>query len=358
MERYWDTLFWGNTLRDWTITLAIVTGGFLILRIIRLIVLKRLQAWSSRTATGFDDFLIRLFKRSVMPLLYLGVFNAGIGYLNLPTRATQIIQTASLVVVVFFVIRMVSDLLGYAFQRFAGNASHDPAQAKQARGILLIIKVVLWVIGFIFLIDNLGYDITTIVTGLGIGGIAIALAAQTILGDLFSYLVIFFDKPFETGDFVITGSHSGIVEYIGIKTTRLRTLSGEQLIVSNTDLTNSRVQNFKRMERRRVVFPVRVTYNTGAAQLRRIPGMVKDIVTAIPETQFDRTHLAVLAESCIQFEIVYYVLSADYVKFMNIQEAVCLGIYEAFEREGIEFAFPTQKLLWENIAASQPVHPS
>lgn len=358
MERYWNTSFWGNTLRDWTITLAIILGGFLLLRLIRLIILKRLQAWSSSTSTGFDDFLIRLFKRSAMPLLYLGVINAGIGYLSLSARATQIIHTATLVVIVFFVIRMISDLLGYAFQRFAGSASSDPAQAKQARGILLIIKVVLWIIGFIFLIDNLGYDITTIITGLGIGGIAIALAAQTILGDLFSYLVIFFDKPFETGDFVIVGTHSGIVEYIGIKTTRLRTLGGEQLIVSNTDLTNSRVQNFKRMERRRVLFPLRITYETGAAQLRRIPVLVRDIISALPETQFDRAHLASLAESCIQFEIVYYVLSADYVKFMNIQEAVCLGIYEAFEREGIEFAYPTQKLLWESTASSPVIHDS
>lgn len=358
MERYWDTLFWGNTLRDWAITLSIILGGLLLLRLIRLIVLKRLQVWSNRTATGFDDFLIRLFKNAAIPLLYLGVINAGIGYLSLPVRATQIIHTATLVVVVFYVIRMISDLLGYAFQRFAGQVSSDPAQAKQARGILLIIKVILWIIGFIFLIDNLGYDITTIITGLGIGGIAIALAAQTILGDLFSYLVIFFDKPFETDDFVIVGNHSGIVEYIGIKTTRLRTLGGEQLIVSNTDLTNSRVQNFKRMERRRVLFQLRITYDTGAKQLRRIPALVRDIITALPETQFDRAHLASLAESCIQFEIVYYIRSADYVKFMNTQEAVCLGIYETFEREGIEFAYPTQKLLWESAASSQPIHPS
>jgi small-conductance mechanosensitive channel len=347
MEHYWDQLFLGNTIRDWGISLAIITGGFLILRIVRLIVLRKLQIWTQRTTNAFDDFLIDVFKRCAMPLFYLGVVNAGLSYLTLSAKAAKIIHAASLAVIIFFIIRLISNLLGYAFQRFAGHAVNDPAQAKQAKGILLMLNVVLWVIGLIFFVDNLGYNITTIIAGLGIGGIAIALAAQTILGDLFSYLVIFFDKPFETGDFIIVGSHSGVVEYIGIKTTRLRALTGEQLVVSNTDLTNSRVQNFKRMERRRVLFHIGVTYETGSAKLHQIPGLIKQIITQKPNAQFDRVHFSGFGDFSLQFEIVYYMLTADYLEYMNTQQEVLLEIYEAFEREKIEFAYPTQKLFWE-----------
>jgi small-conductance mechanosensitive channel len=217
-------------------------------------------------------------------------------------------------------------------------------------------QVVIWVGGFLFLIDNLGYDITTLVAGLGIGGIAIALAAQTILGDLFSYLVIFFDKPFEIGDFIVVEDKMGTVEYIGIKTTRLRTLGGEQLICSNTDLTNSRVHNYKRMQERRVVFGLGVIYGTRAAQLKIIPKLIRDIIESIDGTRFDRAHFKSFGDFSLNFEVVFYVLSADYNRYMDIQEAINTQIFEVFEKEEIEFAFPTQTLFMNNVTESQPLH--
>jgi small-conductance mechanosensitive channel len=165
-----------------------------------------------------------------------------------------------LLAVTFFVLRIVTSFIGYSFKRALARKEKNELREKQAKGILLIVQIIIWVIGLLFLIDNLGFDITTLVAGLGIGGIAIALAAQTVLGDLFSYLVIFFDKPFEIGDFIIVEDKMGTVEYIGIKTTRLRTLGGEQLVCSNTDLTNSRVHNYKRMQERRIVFAFGVVY--------------------------------------------------------------------------------------------------
>ena len=342
---FWDQIFLGNTVRDWAVCVGIIAASMLALRIIRTILLRRLQVLAGRSKSVFDDFLIRVIKRSIMPVLYIGSVYAGLQYLDIPPRSARILHVAIMMITVFFAIRIIADVLSYAFERFAGNQAE--AQSKQARGILLIVKVVLWVIGAIFLIDNLGYDITTIVAGLGIGGIAIALAAQTILGDLFSYLVIFFDKPFETGDFIIVGTDSGIVEYVGIKTTRIRTLSGEQLIVSNTDLTNSRVQNFKRMQRRRVVFNLRLFYNTGADNLRKVPGIVKNIITGMKETTFDRAHFMAFGDYSLNFEVVYFIESADYLKYMDINQEIYLAIYEQFEKEGIEFAYPAQKLAME-----------
>lgn len=342
MDQFWDQSFLGNAVRDWAICLGIILASMLVLRILRTIVLQRLKTWASQTSNTFDDFVIRVFKRSVMPMLYIGSIYAGLQYLHIPARAGRIMQVAIMVVTVFFIIRIITDVISYAFERFTGN--QNAAQAKQARGILLIVKVILWVIGIVFLVDNLGYDITTIVAGLGIGGIAIALAAQTILGDLFSYLVIFFDKPFETGDFIVVGNQSGVVDYVGIKTTRIRTLNGEQLIVSNTDLTNSRVQNFKRMERRRIVFTVGVLYETGAEKLKTIPGIVKNIIDPIEGATFDRAHFMGFGDFNLNFEIVYHVESPDFLVYRDIHQQICLGIYQEFENAGIEFAYPTQKL--------------
>lgn len=342
MDIVWDQVFLGNTVRDWAICVGIIILALLALRILRTVVLKRLVRWAERTSNTFDDFVIRVFKRSVMPVLYIISVYAGLQYLVIPAKAARILHVAILVIAVFFVVRIVTDVLSYAFDKFTGT--QNEAQAKQARGILLIVKVLLWIIGIVFLVDNLGYDITTIVAGLGIGGIAIALAAQTILGDLFSYLVIFFDKPFETGDFVDIGGQAGVIEYVGIKTTRIRRLSGEQLIVSNTDLTNSRVQNFKRMERRRIVFSIGVLYETGADKLKQIPGIVRDIVASVENVTFDRTHFNQFADFSLNFEIVFYVESPDYNVYMDAQQQIFLGIYEAFEKAGIEFAYPTQKL--------------
>ncbi|HEX5652875.1 MAG TPA: mechanosensitive ion channel family protein [Chitinophagaceae bacterium] len=233
-------------------------------------------------------------------------------------------------------------MVSYIFLRFTGRGGE---KMKQAKGILLIIRIFLWVVGVVFLLDNLGYNITTLVAGLGIGGIAIALAAQAVLADLFSYLVIFFDKPFETGDFIMVGDKSGVVEYIGIKTTRLRTLGGEQLIMSNTDLTNSRVQNFKRMAKRRVLITIGVTYETCAEKLKNIPSLVQEIVAEQAQVVFDRAHFSGFGDFSLNFEIVYYVLTDDYLQYMDSQQEFCLKLYDRFEQEHIDFAYPTQKIL-------------
>ena len=210
-----------------------------------------------------------------------------------------------------------------------------------------VIKVAVWGLGVTFLLDNLGFKISAVVAGLGIGGIAVALAAQTVLGDLFSYFTIFFDRPFEVGDFIVIDDFLGTVEYIGIKTTRLRSLSGEQLIFSNTDLTSSRLRNYKRMENRRVVFQLGVTYQTKTEQLREIPEIIAHIIKKSDNTVFDRAHFSSYGDFSLNFETVYYVKSRDYNIYMDTQQTINLLIYRQFAEEGIEFAYPTQTLFFD-----------
>lgn len=341
----WNYIILNNTVGDWTITLSIILVSLIVLRLLKFVLVKRLRTLASKTKATFDDFIISIVHSSVMPVLYVLAIHSALQYLTLSPKFAAVENIAVMVATTFFVLRIIASAIGYGFRLAVSRHEHNAQREKQSKGILLIIQVVLWAVGILFLIDNLGYDITTIIAGLGIGGIAIALAAQTILGDLFSYLVIFFDKPFEIGDFIITDDKLGTVEYIGIKTTRIRTLSGEQLICSNTDLTNSRVHNYKRMQERRIVFEFRVVYGTPLAKLKIIPQMVRHIIESTEATRFDRAHFKSFGEFSLIFEVVYYVLSPDYNIYMDIQQSINVKLFELFEKEQIEFALPTQMVL-------------
>jgi small-conductance mechanosensitive channel len=203
-------------------------------------------------------------------------------------------------------------------------------------------RLVLWSVLLLVALDNVGVDINALITGLGIGGIAVALAAQNILGDLFASLSIMFDKPFVLGDFIVVGDLMGTVEKIGMKTTRVRALSGEQLIFSNNDLLSSRIRNLKRMQERRVVFTVGVTYQTPADKLERIPAMIREIIQAQQGTRFDRSHFLNWGDSALLIETVYWVQSPEFQVYADIHQQVNLAIYRRFENEGIEFAYPTR----------------
>ena len=193
-------------------------------------------------------------------------------------------------------------------------------------------------------LSNLGYNVTTLVAGLGIGGLAIAFALQKVLEDIFSSVSIYFDKPFEIGDFIIVGEQMGVVKKIGIKSTRIQALQGEEIVISNRELTSVRIQNFKRMEKRRVAFSFGVLYSTSNAKLKKAIEMVKKIVEKAEHADLDRVHFKAFGSSSLDFEVVYYLKSRDYNVYMDTQQEINFAIKEAFEKEKIEFAYPTQTI--------------
>lgn len=213
----------------------------------------------------------------------------------------------------------------------------------------VIINTVIWALVALLTLDNLGIDITALVAGLGIGGIAVALAVQNIFGDLFASLSITLDQPFVVGDFLIVGDVLGTVESIGIKSTRMRSLNGEQVVMPNSDLLSSRVRNYGRMLERRVVFATAVTYETPVDLLERIPRLIREIVEGQTDTRFDRSHFAAHGAASLDFETVYYVRSPDYNRYMDIQQAINLRLHREFAKLGIEFAYPTQKVFVASI---------
>lgn len=342
MNPFFRELFLGNPVISWLTAFAILGGLFMLIGMTKAVLLQRARIWSQKTSTGWDDYILDVIDRSIVPLLYIGAVYVTLGALRLPEKLTFAFRIAFLASATFFVLRILSSALRKFLFAFLGTQQDSHAKQKQASGLILIVNVVIWTFGIIFMIDNLGYNVTSLIAGLGIGGIAIALAAQTILGDLFSYFVIFFDRPFEIGDFVVVDDKSGIVEYIGIKTTRLRTLGGEQLVCSNTDLTNARLHNYKRLQQRRILFNLGVTYQTTHEQLAQIPKLLKSIVQSKQYVRFDRAHFSGYGDFSLNFEVVYYILDADYTFYMDRQQEIYLDIFREFEGQGIEFAYPTQ----------------
>ncbi len=343
-----EKAYYENTVRNYLIALGIVVVGFVAVRIFKSVVNNRLRRLSERTTTNIDDYVIESINRFGIPILYAMVVYFGLQYLALPGRVDNILRIAITVVVTFFTVRFIANTLLLLLKAYVRRKEGGEEKVKQLRGIMIIVNVIIWSIGLLFLFDNLGYDVTTVIAGLGVGGIAVALAAQNILGDLFNYLVIFFDRPFEIGDFVIVDDKMGNVEFIGIKTTRLKSLSGEQLVFANSDLTSSRIHNYKRMQRRRIVFKLGVIYQTSLEQVKQIPAVLRAAVEAQNEHEetvlFDRAHFASYGESSLNFEVVYNVLTGDYGKYMDVQQAINFRVYEEFERMGVEFAYPTRTL--------------
>ncbi len=351
-----QTLF-GNRILDYLICLAIFVVGFFIVRILRAIVFKRLEKWAEKTSITLDDFLIVIVEKTLLPLLYFGVFYFGLRSLTLHPNFDRTIEVLGVLLLTVLGVRFLVGIVEYTIKDYWLKKHPHAARVETIKGILPAIKVVIWGLALVFLLDNLGLRISTVIAGLGIGGVAIALASQAILKDLFSYFSILMDRPFEVGDFLILGDYLGTVEHIGIKTTRLRSLSGEQIVISNTDLTDSRVRNYKRMGKRRVLFRLGVTYQTSLEHLKEIPTVIKSVIEGIEETAYDRAHFASYGDFSLIFETVYYVLDRDYNKYMNIQQEINFAINEEFAKRGIEFAYPTQTLFLSQIQGSEAANP-
>ncbi len=351
---FWDKILFGNLFKDWAIAIGIIVVSFSLIKILKGPVIKKLKKWSLRTVNTFDDFIVVAIEKIVIPFLYFAAIFGAFDYLTFNTRTTHIIEVAKLFVITYFILSLLTSAIQYGIFTFLEKQENSDIKKKQARSLVIILKGVVWILGFVFLINNLGYNVTTIITGLGIGGIAVALAAQAVLGDFFSYFVIFFDRPFEIGDFIIVDDKViGAIEYIGVKTTRVRAISGEQIVCSNKDLTDSRVHNYKKMLRRRVVFSIGVIYQTTAEQMKKIPGIIKTIIEATENATFDRSHFSAFGDFSMKFETVYYIESPDYNLYMDAQQKIYLEILQAFEKENIEFAYPTQTLFAANAFANQ-----
>ena len=331
--------FLGNSINRYLIALGLAVSIIIIFEFLQKIVIYRLRKITEKSKTSLDNLVVNMLADIGWPFYSsLALYVASL-YLNLPKLASDILLYIFIIAATFQGVKILQEVV----EHIAAKAATKDRNSKQViKTLSTIIKVVIWIIAGLLILSNLGYDISSLVAGLGIGGIAVALAVQNILGDIFSSFSIYLDKPFEVDDFIVVKDYMGTVKKIGIKTTRIQSLQGEELVVPNKELLGSIIQNYKRMEKRRVAFMVGVTYGTKNTSLREIPKLTRNIFEKIKEADLDRVHFKEFGNSSLNFEIVYYVNSQDYVTYMEVQERVNLLLKGAFEKEGIEFAFPTQ----------------
>ncbi|MFH1768226.1 MAG: mechanosensitive ion channel domain-containing protein [Candidatus Omnitrophota bacterium] len=284
MKEFMSLVFWSNSVSAYLIAFLVFIASIMVIKIAHYILIKYFKKLAEKTSTTFDDFLIKLIQKIVFPLACFGAVYISINALTLHVTAKKILDVLGVALLTLSAARFLNLFVIYGFKLYSVKRDQNKTLERSLDGILRVLNFIIWAIAIIFFLDNIGFKISTVIAGLGIGGVAVALAAQAILKDLFSYFSIIFDRPFGIGDFIIIGDYMGTVEYIGAKTTRIRSLSGEQLIFSNTDLTDSRVRNYKRMERRRVVFKLGVTYDTKLELLKEIPAIIERIIKNVSNT--------------------------------------------------------------------------
>lgn len=336
--------FLGNTVAAYLSAFIIGLISLVLLHAAARIVCSHFRRMSGGTGTAavYAGFMLTMIKRIVFPLLSPGAFYLALIQLKLNPGFFRVLNIAAVAILTIQATRLILAVSIFVLEQTWLKQQTDKGGTPVSRSILTILQLIVWGLAIVFMFDNLGFNVSAIVAGLGITGVAVALAAQTILGDLFNYFVIFFDRPFEEGDFIIFDDYMGVIENIGIKSTRIRALDGEQIVISNSNLTAAKIRNFKRMEKRRAQFKIGVTYETPNDKLQKIPAIVRAAIEAQPKTRFDHANFKEFAESSLNYEVVYYILNADYNFYAETQEKINLAVKDAFEKEKIEFAYPTQ----------------
>jgi len=335
-----------NTVKGWLLAVAITLIVYFLTRTTKYILQKKLNSFAADTITAWDDLAAELIGRiNIIFLLFLSVYMGSLK-IALPKTGYTILKNSFVVISLIQVAILTSYTINFWIERYRKQKVTSNAEAVTTlTSAGFVLRMMIWIIFILIALDNLGVNITTFIAGLGISGIAVALAVQNILADLFASFSIVLDKPFVIGDFIIVDDYLGTIEHIGLKTTRIRSLSGEQLVFSNADLLKSRIRNYKRMYERRVVFTIGVLYQTPYEILSQIPEMIHKIIESKAQVRFDRAHFKEYGDYSLKFEVVYWIQNPDYNIYMDIQQGINLDIFKQFHETGIEFAYPTQTLL-------------
>lgn len=353
--RIWEQLLRDNGAPELLLAAAIAVAALALVWLARGAGSRLLAHLARRTEWRLDDAAVQAVRATQLWLFVPLAAYAGASALQLPARLDRLLEHAAMVGFIAQLAVWANRLLVYWLtQRMAEKRATDPVAATTVTLIGFVARAFVWSLALLLALDQLGFDVTALVAGLGIGGVAVALAVQNVLGDLFASAAIVLDRPFVVGDFIVVGGLMGTVEKVGLKTTRLRSLSGEQLVFANAQLLNSQIRNYKRMQERRVVFGIGVTYETPLDKLRALPAWLRAAVEAQPRTRFERAHFKEYADFSLNFEVVYHVLSADYAAYMDAQQAINLAIFEKLAHEGVQFAYPTRTLyVRQDVAAER-----
>ena len=340
----------GNTLAAWGVALGLTLLVGSLLPLLRRQIGRRLRRLAAHDDAQLSRYAVEVVAGTRYGVMWLVALFVGARAVALPPKIdaalASITAAALLVQAALWAQRALNVWLG---QRLDRARATDAAGATTLGLLGFVCRVALWAVALLMILDNLGFNVTTLVASLGIGGVAVALALQNILGDLFASLSIALDKPFVVGDFIVVDGIAGTVEYVGLKTTRVRSLEGQQVVFANADLLGSRIHNYKRLYERRVLFGFGVLYSTPPDTLAAIPDWVREIIEGLEGTRFDRAHFKGFGDSSLDFEVVYVVLDPNYNRYMDLQQAINLALVRRCAAEGVDFAFPTRTLHVETL---------
>jgi small-conductance mechanosensitive channel len=350
--------WYNNSLQAWLTAALTAAGGWVVLVLLRRLVVSRLGALASRTTNHIDDMFVEAVAETRTWVLAALALYVGLLQLTLPAIEPYLHPVAKLVLL-WQAALWASAGIAFWIKHYMAHrtATTDRASIAMVNAIGVGVKVFMWILVVITAMKTVfSIEITPLITGLGVSGIAVALAVQNILGDVLAALAIVFDKPFDVGDSIGVDQITGTVEHIGLKTTRIRSIQGEQVIIGNSDLLKSRLRNYKRMYQRRVLFNLDVPYDTPTDTLAKLPSIVESIVSAQSPVKFDRSHVSSFGESAVRIETVFYVLDPDYKTYMNIQQAINLEILRRFGALSVKFAFPSRTVYHEGpLAKDAPI---
>ena len=340
----------GNTVYSYLMSVGIFVLTWIAIFIVKNVILIQMREIAKRTKTTLDDKIVEYIQSVSLFFYFIWSVYVSTSFLALPDLVTTVIYYLLLLTIGYYIVKLANKFAEYFFGRIENEQKrkfheNDFSQLHLMRDI---VKAVVWFLAVLLFLSNLGFDITTLVASLGIGGIAIAFALQSVLSDVFASFSIYFDKPFKRGDFIVVGNESGTIKKIGLKTTRIESLQGEEIVVSNRILVDSNIHNYKKMNYRRPIFTVGVAYGTPVGKLEKIPGYIKEIIENMKDssgktiTTVERIHFKNLGPSSLNYEIMYTIGSNDYNKYMDVQQGINLAILKKFKKEKIEIAYPTQ----------------
>jgi small-conductance mechanosensitive channel len=344
--RHLQTLFDNNSLSHFLVAFSTAFVIFAVLIGLRYLMSTQIRRITNRNHALWGNILVEVMASTKILILLIFSLLLGLLALEISNETQRILIHTAIAVFLFQLGLSLSKGISLWVTYRMGNQQKTEGTPDNHNYAIIsfVLRLTVWIVIFLLVLDNLGIDVRTLIASLGIGGIAVALAVQNILGDLFASLSIALDKPFLVGDFIVIDKLSGTVRHIGLKTTRITSITGEELVISNADLLKSRIHNYKKMEARRIEFTLNITFDTPAEKLQRIPDIIQEVFRPVQTVRLDRVHFSRIGQSSLDFEIVYYVNVADYYVYVEAQQAINLAIMECFTKENIGFAFPTQTL--------------
>ena len=340
-EPIMDVIVYGNSIEQYLFALGILLLTVVVIKIFKMYILGRIKKLAEKTDTLVDDVIITSIERIGIKFYLAVALYIALRLLVLPVFVYDVTYAMMVMIIVYYLVRVGIIWIEFFTKRVQEDKESDPHSIEI---VGKIVKVVLWVVAGVFILQFLGYDVTTLVAGLGIGGIAIAFALQNVLSDIFASFTIYYDKPFKKGDYIVIGQDSGTVITTGLKSTRIQTLQGDELVISNKLLTEERIHNYKKMRERRINFQFGIEYGTPTKKMKKIESIVQKIFEDIPEAKLHSIKFFKFGDFSLIYDVIYFVKNRDYLVYQTVQEKINFGIKEAFEKEKINMAFPTHKL--------------